>query len=368
MNHGAHFWIMEPMMKTTRNNRFTIPRASAVAKQTIAMVAMLLIALPDSSHAGETDPISFDDRPKERYLEHPPWFKASFLDLREDLVEATQAGKRGVILYIGQENCPYCEALIQVNFGATDIADYTQRHFDVIELDLWGSRELTDFDGDRYSEHDFANLHGTNFTPSLMFYDQEAKLALRLRGYYPPYKFRAALEYVADAHYKKESFRDYLARADPPPKFEIDDLNEQDFFLRPPHMLDRSRIAAQRPLMVFFEQRDCHACDVLHTQPLSDPQVRAQLRQFDVIQVDMWSKDPIFTPDGRKLPVVEWSKELGLFFAPTLVFFDEGGREVLRIASVVHVYRLGRILEYVANRGYRTGLTYQQWHGKREIL
>jgi hypothetical protein len=28
----------------------------------------------------------------------------------------------------------------------------------------------------------------------------------------PPYQFRAALEYVADAHYRRESFRDYLAR------------------------------------------------------------------------------------------------------------------------------------------------------------
>ncbi len=350
------------------HNVFAMRRTPTAMKLIAAMVTTLLAVLTGATYAGETDPISFDDRPKERYIEHPPWFKASFLDLREDLAEAKQAGKRGVIVYIGQENCPYCEALIKVNFGATDIAEYTQRHFDVIELDLWGSRELTDFGGDAHSEHDFANLHGTNFTPSLLFYNQDAKLALRLRGYYPPYKFRAALEYVADAHYKKESFRDYLARADPPPKFEIGDLNEQEFFLRPPYMLDRSRIAAQRPLMVFFEQRDCHACDVLHTQPLSDPQVRTQLRQFDVIQVDMWSKEPIFTPDGRKLSVVDWSKELGLFYAPTLVFFDEGGHEVMRIASVVHVYRLGRILEYVANRGYRTGLTYQQWHGKREIL
>lgn len=333
-----------------------------------AIIVILPAALAGGATAAETDPISFDDRPKERYIEHPPWFKASFLDLREDLADAVQVGKRGLILYIGQENCPYCEALIKNNFGAADIAEYTQRHFDVIELDLWGSRELTDFDGDQHSEHDFANLHSTNFTPSLMFYDQDAKLVLRLRGYYPPYKFRAALEYVADAHYEKESFRDYLARADPPPKFEMGDLNDQEFFLRPPHMLDRSRVPAQRPLMVFFEQRDCHACDVLHTQPISDPQVRVQLREFDVIQVDMWSKDPVITPDGRKLTVVDWSKELGLFFAPTLVFFDEGGREVMRIASVVHVYRLGRILEYVANRGYRTGLTYQQWHGKREIL
>ncbi len=333
----------------------------------LAAAALLGVALDANAQTAGSDPLSFDDRPKERYIEHPPWFKASFLDLREDLADAKQAGKRGIVIYVGQENCPYCEALIKNNFGAEDIAEYTQRHFDVIELDLWGSRELTDLDGDRYSEHDFAIFHGTNFTPALLFYDQDGELALRLRGYYPPYKFRAALEYVADAHYKKESYREYLERADPPPKFEVGDLNEQDFFLPPPHMLDRSRIPGQRPLLVVFEQRDCHACDVLHTQPLTDSEVRAQLRDFDVIQLDMWSANPIFTPDGRKLPVVEWSKELGVFFAPTLVFFDEGGKEVLRIASVVHVYRLGRVLEYVANRGYGTSLTYQQWHGKREI-
>ena len=36
---------------------------------------------------------------------------------------------------------------------------------------------------------------GTNFTPSLVFYDADGNIALRLRGYYPPYQFRAALEY-----------------------------------------------------------------------------------------------------------------------------------------------------------------------------
>ncbi len=333
--------------------------------QFVKILGGVLVAFCFAVHAADEPSISFDDRPAVRVIEHPPWFKMSFLDLRDDLADAVQRGKRGIIVYFGQENCAYCEALIKVNFGQEDISKYTQSHFDVIELDIWGSREVTDLDGDKYTERDFAVFHNTNFTPSLLFFDQEGELALRLRGYYPPYRFRAALEYVADGHYRKESFRDYLARANPPPKFELGDLNEEEFFLPPPHMLDRSRIRAQRPLIVFFEQHDCHACDVLHTEPLSDPEVRLRLHDFDVVQVDMWSNDPIVTPDGRKRSIVDWSRELDVFFAPTLVFFDEGGREVMRIASVVQVYRLGRVLEYVENRGYESGLTYQQWHGRR---
>jgi thioredoxin-related protein len=91
------------------------------------------------------------------------------------------------------------------------------------------------------------------------------------------------------------------------------------------------------------------------------------LRGFDVVQLDMWSKHLIFTPDGRKMSVMDWARDLDVFYAPTLVFFDESGNEVMRIASVVQVYRLGRVLDYVAQRGYETGLTYQQWHGRRRI-
>jgi thioredoxin-related protein len=314
--------------------------------------------------AGDDPSFSFDDRPAVRDFEHPSWFKSSFLDLREDIAEVIEQGKRGIMVYFGQENCAYCEALIKVNFGQEDISKYTQHHFDVIELDIWGSREVTDLEGKQYTERDFAIFHDTNFTPSILFYDLDGKLVLRLRGYYPPYRFRAALEYVADGHYKNESFRDYLARADPPPKFDVGELNEQEFFLPPPHMLDRSRIRAQRPLVVFFEQRDCHACDVLHSDPVSDEEVRLLLHDFDAVQVDMWSDDPVITPRGHKLSIVDWSRELEIVYAPTLVFFDEAGREVMRIGSVVQVYRLGRVLQYVANRGYESGLTYQQWHGR----
>ncbi len=309
---------------------------------------------------------SIDDVPMRRGVEHPAWFKESFLDLREDLREAIAAGKRGLIVYFGQEDCAYCEALIQVNWGREqDIVAYTRAHFDVVAIDIWGTREVTDLRGEVLSEREFAVREQTNFTPSLIFYDREGREALRLRGYYPPYKFRAALEYVADGFYRIESLRDYLARADPPPKFDLADLNEEPFFDPPPHALCRRRFPADRPLVVFFEQRECHACDILHSDPLQDPTTRALLDRFQVVQLDMSGDTPVITPAGERLRARDWAEALGLFYAPTLVFFDEQGHEVFRLDSVARLYRLRNTLRYVLAKGYREA-PLQRWREDRQ--
>jgi thioredoxin-related protein len=73
-------------------------------------------------------------------MEHPAWFKRSLLDLREDLKEAVQAGKQGLMVYFGQARCAYCHRLLQVNFGLEDIATYARNHFDLVALDARGPR------------------------------------------------------------------------------------------------------------------------------------------------------------------------------------------------------------------------------------
>lgn len=307
-----------------------------------------------------------DDAPKPRDIIYPDWFKHSFLNLTEDLQEAIASGKKGIVLYFGQKNCAYCEALMERNFGKTDIAEYTRRHFDVIPLDIWGSREVIDLQGNSLTEHDLAIREQTNFTPSLLFFDKDGKLALKMRGYYPPYKFRAALEFVVDGHYQNERYRDYLLRADPPAKFEIADLNERAFFQDPPYALDRSHFPAQNPLVVFFEQRECHACDVLHSEPLEDPDVLLRLTEFDSVQLDMWADTPVLTPDGKRSTAREWAHQLGLFYAPTLVFFDESGQEVFRVDSVVRLHRLRHVLDYVLSRAYQDS-DYQTWARQERV-
>jgi thioredoxin-related protein len=340
-----------------------------------AAACSLAIVLCIEPAAAETEPEIggvddtpfIDDTPALRNVEHPDWFKLSFLDLAEDLAEAVADGKKGLIVYFGQKHCPYCQALMQVNLGMADIVRYTREHFDVIEIDIWGSRNVTDLQGRVLSEREYAVAEKTNFTPSMLFYDAEGREAFRMTGYFPPYKFRAALEFVVEGYYLKESFADYLARATEHFKAELTELNEQAFFQRPPHALDRSRFAADRPLVVFFEQRDCHACDILHTGPLAEERTLELIDGFDVVQLDMWSDAPVLTPDGRRLTASQWARSLGIFYSPTLVFFDEHGREIIRVDSVVRLYRLQGVLEYVGTKGYLEAPTYQLWRKQNRV-
>lgn len=325
--------------------------------------AMLLLALLLSGPAQATLDTAevFDDQPLSDDLIMPEWFKVSFLDLQEDLSEAAAHGKQGLIIYFGQKRCAYCKAHLENNWGQKDILAYTQKHFDVIHINIRGQKEVIDMDGNSYTEKELAIKYETNFTPSLVFFNNEGDMVLRLRGYRPPYQFRAALEYVADAHYRQEPFSDYMARAEVAFSFGKDTLNTHGAFLPPPYALDRSHFPAARPLLVAFERRNCHACDVLHAEPLSDPRINQLLQQFDVVQLDMRSTTPVLTPSGQKITARQWAEQLQLDYAPTLIIFDEKGREIIRIDSVVWFYRLQNVLNYVISKGYQQFPTFQAW-------
>jgi thioredoxin-related protein len=321
----------------------------------LALLCSTALAVSDE------DALQFDDATLTELVQHPAWFKRSFLDLPSDLKEAIDAGKQGLIVYFGQKRCPYCRQLMEVNFKMDDIVHYTRTHFDVVGVDTWSTEEVTTIEGETLTQRELAQQLGTDFTPSLVFYDKDGKMALRLRGYYPPYPFRAALEYVADGHYKRESFAVYMARGDKTLRFDEASLVEEDFFSPAPYILDRSRFAGERPLAVFFEQGDCHACDVLHTQPLQQPEIRKLIAQFDSVQLNMHSDTPVITPDGRTTTARDWARELELFYAPTILFFDEQGKEIIRLDSVAHFFRLRNVLNYVLTRGYQTYPNYRAW-------
>lgn len=329
---------------------------------------MLLLTpyMPAGAVSDENIISNIDDSPGIRDLQYPSWFTESFLDLKEDLEEARQAGKKGIIVYFGQSDCAYCEALLSVNFEREkDIVQYTREHFNVIPINIWGSKEVSDMQGRISTESEFAERNKAHFTPSLYFYLHDSEKpeipVLKLNGYYPPYTFKGVLEYVVDGYYGRESLKDYLARADPPAKFELGDINEADFFIKAPYVFDRRFFKSDMPLLVFFEKRDCHACDILHTDPVNDPQVRHLLDKFEVAQLDINADTRIITPDGEKLAAKDWAKKLNIFYTPTLVFFDESGQETLRVDSVIRLYRLRGILDFVAQKGYLEAPSFQRW-------
>lgn len=287
--------------------------------------------------------------------EPPAWFKASFLDLREDVNEAAANGKR-LFIYFHQKGCPYCAELVNNNFSQKDIVDYTRKHFDALQIDLWGSQEVTDLDGKAYSEKVFSANHKVWFTPTLLFFDEKGKVALRINGYYPPHQFKTALRYVAERQDRKMSFRDYYAKHASVKS--SGKLNSQPFFKKAP--LDLTGLGEKKPLIVFFEQKDCQACDRLHKKIFPRPMTQEQIKKFDVVQLDMWSKDKITTPAGKRTAARKWAKKLGITYAPSAVLFDEG-KEVIRMEAFLKAFHVQSVMDYVSSGGYKTQPSLQRF-------
>lgn len=344
---------------------FAIRALSLIAAALLSAAAVgVLASINDNPAARDDDFYGFNDTPRDEVLQYPDWFNEPFLHLPSDQEQALAEGKT-LVVYFGQKRCAYCHQLMDVNFSLPDIVEYTRRHFDIVPIDIWGVDEVTDLNGEVLTERDFALREGTNFTPSLIFYDDAGAEVMRLRGYYPPYQFRAALEYVSDGHYKRETFRDYLARGENTMVFEPGDLNEEDFFSPPPYDLNRTMMPSERPLAVFFEQGECHACDVLHGEALRERAIVRQFDEFDSVQLDMWSDTPVITPSGERTTARQWAEDLQLFYAPSLLFFDEHGKELLRVDSVIGFYRLRNVLNYIASKAYLDEPNYQLWRVSR---
>jgi thioredoxin-related protein len=105
-------------------------------------------------------------------LYHQSWFQLSFLDLREDFHEAKAAGKRFAVLF-EQRGCPYCARMHTEVLSQKYINDYVSQNFAVLQLDLWGAREVTDFDGTLLSERALAERWGVIFTPTIVFFKDD---------------------------------------------------------------------------------------------------------------------------------------------------------------------------------------------------
>jgi thioredoxin-related protein len=100
------------------------------------------------------------------------WFGLSFLELKDDFAEAKAAGQRFAVVF-EQRGCPYCAKLHTEVLSQKYINDYVRENFRIIQLDLWGSREVTDFDGTRLTEKTLAERWGVIFTPTIVFFKDD---------------------------------------------------------------------------------------------------------------------------------------------------------------------------------------------------
>jgi len=292
------------------------------------------------------------------HQDKPDWFKLSFLDIREDIAEAAAANKR-VLLYFYQDGCPYCKKLLQDNFGQKAIADKTQKHFDVIAVNMWGDREVTDLNGIETTEKQFALQMRVMFTPTLLFLDEKGAVALRVNGYYYPGKFETALDYVSGKKETSMSFADFY-KNNTPEKATGKLHTEVTNLPSPWNLTDRAR-KSKRPLMVMFEQKVCKACDELHLDVLKKEQVQKEMARFDIVVLDMHSPETVVTPEGKTRKVSQWAHDLDIKYAPSMVFFDAQGKEVFRAEAYLRTFHVAGSMSYVSSGAYLKQPSFQRY-------
>ena len=149
------------------------------------------------------------------------WFYEGFLEFSDDFQMAREEGKSLAILF-EQAGCPYCRRLHEENFQKEAIINYAKDHFVFVQIDLWGSREVMDFDSEILEERALARKWGANFTPTISFFphdmafdpeagkDGRSLEKTRLFGYQKPFTFLAMLEFTHEGLWKEQNFQRYL--------------------------------------------------------------------------------------------------------------------------------------------------------------
>jgi len=187
-----------------------------IARRTFLLSTLALSVAPLA--CVQAEPVLGEDG-----LYSEPWFLQSFLTLGEDLASADADGKRYAIMW-ELRGCPYCKETHLVNFAQPRILDYIKSNFEIVQLNILGARQVTDFDGEVLAEKDLARKYDVRYTPTFQFFGEDAaklkslppkeREVARAAGYLQPDDFLSMFQFVREKAYTRQSLRDYLrARA-----------------------------------------------------------------------------------------------------------------------------------------------------------
>lgn len=184
-----------------------------INRRTFCVGAGAATALSATGFAGPASALEVN----EDGLHTQPFFIESFLVLDEDLELARDNGKRFAVMF-ELKGCPYCRETHLVNFADPAIRSLIEDRFDILQLNLIGSKTVTDFDGEELSEKQLARKWGVRFTPTMVFFPEtlpenateKAPEVVRMPGYFKPPHFLAMLHYVDQKAYENQRFDQFL--------------------------------------------------------------------------------------------------------------------------------------------------------------
>jgi thioredoxin-related protein len=286
--------------------------------------------------------------------EAPAWFKESFLEIADDVDDASDDGKH-VLLFFELNGCPYCDRMLEESFEAEPLTSYIQANFDTIAINVQGDREIAFNDEISVTEKELGEILKVYSTPALLFLDADNKTIVRVNGYRAPERFKQVLEFVATRSYQTTRLADYLqAKLDR----NVYQLRANSLFSE---VTDLSSV--EGPLMVIFEDGSCYDCNEFHDGILAHKQVREEIAPYTIVRLDADSNAAIRDVHGNATTPAELARKHEMIYRPGVLVFDEG-KLLRRHDSLTFPHHFKESMRYVAG-GFYQQTDYRTYSSKR---
>ena len=327
-------------------------RRTGIYLKTMGLIILLGLTLPAAAAAAETTTRGSITGGVAHAT--PGWFKESFLEIADDVDEATEAGKH-VLLFFQLNDCPYCDRMLEEGFEAEPLRTYIQRHFDSIAINVRGDREIAFNEEISVKEKELSEILEVAATPAILFLDQGNKTVVRVNGYRAPERFKQILEFVATKSYQTSSLADYLRAK----------LDKNVYQLRANPLFSEIRdlSSIDGPLMLIFEDGSCYDCNEFHDGILGHELVRKEIEPFTIVRLDADSDEAIIDVYGNQTTPAELARKHEMIYRPGVLVFADGNL-VRRHDSLTFPHHFKESMRYVAG-GYYQQTDYRTYSQRR---
>lgn len=139
------------------------------------------------------------------------FFDSSFGDFSEELANAKEQGKKGIMIFFEMDECPFCHWMKANVLNQANVQEYFKKNFLIFAVDIEGDVEMTNFQGKAMTQKDFAfKENRVRATPVIAFFDLQGKRVMRYTGRTGSVdEFLLLGKFVANEEYKNTKFSRY---------------------------------------------------------------------------------------------------------------------------------------------------------------
>lgn len=139
------------------------------------------------------------------------FFHETWGDFQEELDNAREQGKKGILIFFEMDECPFCHYMKENVLNRPEVQEYYREHFLNFPVDIEGDVEITNMQGEQKRQKDFAfREHRVRATPVFAFFNLDGERVHRYTGKTSGVEeFMWMGEYVAEGIYKDTSFIRY---------------------------------------------------------------------------------------------------------------------------------------------------------------